>query len=58
MTNNELLIALQECSECICEHCPYIAEKDNPVKCMTKLVGDAAKALEKLMEGVCCTIVS
>lgn len=44
----ELLEVLKECHECVCEeHCPYYAERHNPVKCMTKIVGDAADAIEE-----------
>ena len=49
----ELLEILKECHECICEaHCPYYADRNNPVKCMTKLVGDAADVIEEMNRGI------
>lgn len=49
MKYDELLKILRECNDCICEeHCPYHEDRNNPVKCMTKIVGDAADAIEEL----------
>lgn len=50
MKYDELLKILRECNDCICEeHCPYHEDRNNPVKCMTKIVGDAADAIEELL---------
>lgn len=49
MKCEELLTVLRECNDCICEeHCPYHEERNNPIRCMTKIVGDAADAIEGL----------
>lgn len=49
MKYDELLEILRECNDCRCEeHCPYHEERNNPLKCMTKIVGDAANAIEEL----------
>lgn len=46
----ELIQILKECNDCICEaHCPYYNGRNNPIQCMTKLVGDAAVALQELV---------
>lgn len=51
MKYDELLKILRECNDCICEeHCPYHEDRNNPVKCMTKIVGDAADAIEELQK--------
>ena len=50
MKYGELVEVLRECNDCRCEeHCPYHEERNNPLKCMTKIVGDAADAIEKLL---------
>lgn len=51
MKYDELLKILRECNDCICEkHCPYYEERNNPLRCMTKIVGDAADAIEELTD--------
>ena len=51
MKYEELLTVLRECNDCICdEHCPYHEERNNPIRCMTKIVGDAADAIEELQK--------
>ena len=51
MKYEELLTVLRECNDCICEeHCPYYEERNNPIRCMTKIVGDAADAIEELQK--------
>ena len=53
MMYDKLLEILRECNDCICEeHCPYYEERTNPLKCMTKIVGDAADAIEELQNQV------
>ena len=49
----ELIQILKECNDCVCEaHCPYYDGRNNPIKCMTKLVGVAAVALEELVNEI------
>lgn len=45
----QLVEVLKECNDCLCEHCPHIKDKHNLVKCMNDLIGDAATALEELV---------
>ena len=51
MKYDELLEILRECNDCICEkHCPYYEERNDPLRCMIKIVGDAADAIEELQK--------
>ena len=51
MKYDELLKILRECNDWICEeHCPYHEDRNNPIRCMTKIVGDAADAIEELQK--------
>ena len=52
MTSEELAKALRNCSDCYCGDCKYngLMQPGNCVKCMNKLIDDAADEIIRLQE--------